>query len=70
MPHLQEVVVTYNFGSIFKFSISSSLLNPNIVSTLLSFTTHFLPTTYISKAFYHIPKQSSFLLSSAGQLEF
>jgi len=34
MPHLQKVVTTYNFGSILKSSTSSSLLNPNIVSTL------------------------------------
>jgi len=54
MPHLQEVVTTCNFGLILKSSTPSSLLNPHIVSTLLSFTAHFLPTIYISQAFYHI----------------
>jgi threonine/homoserine/homoserine lactone efflux protein len=56
MPHLQEVVTTYNFGSILKSSTLSSLLNPHTISTLLSFTTHFLPTIYISQALNHIPQ--------------
>jgi hypothetical protein len=56
MPHLQEVVTTFNFGSIFKSSTPSSLLNLHIVPTLLSFITHFFLTIYISQVLYHIPQ--------------
>ncbi len=72
MPHLQEGVIMY-FWSIAKFSILFSLLNPNIVSTLLSFITHYFTTMYISRAFYNTQNRLLpffFLLYFIGQSKF
>jgi hypothetical protein len=56
-----------NFGSIPKFSIPFSLLNPNIFLHYFPALQSYLPTSYISKTFYHTLKQTFSHFTSTRQ---